>query len=113
MKLATRTGGIVLIVVVVVLALVGFATATGMDVLGSFGTAFRHTGAALRTVHIQVPTRTAGIPLASAFASLALFALTIVFVPPARTGRPLIALVVAVVVVGFVLYQPALLGGGS
>ncbi len=111
MKLTSRVGGILLLAVLLVLAAVGFATATGTNVAGNFGGAFSSAWAALKTVTPNLrPDRAAGNALLAAFIGLVLFAAGIIFVAPTRGGRGLLALAVLSVVAGLVLYQPSLIG---
>jgi hypothetical protein len=110
-KLLRNIGGAFLAVILAIMVIGGFQSATGKSIVNPLETAGKNTWHAIRgLLPTSLTHNTAGHAGAAALIALALFAALVIFVPALRAGRGLVALAVAAAVVGVLLYQPSLIG---
>jgi hypothetical protein len=110
-KLANRIGGIAVLIIVLILVLAGIRSSTGNSVLGPLGDTFTAAWRSFRNALPGLtPRRVAGNAGAAAFVGLAIFALAMIFIPAVRGGRNMVILGVVATALGFILYQPTLVG---
>lgn len=111
MRLANRIGGIAVLIIVLILILAGIRSSTGNSVLGPLGDTATAAWRSFRnTLPGLTPRRVAGNAGAAAFVGLALFAAAMIFIPAVRGGRNMVITAVVVTALGFILYQPSLVG---
>lgn len=98
-------------IMVVIFVLAGIRSSTGNSVLGPLGDTFAAAWRSFRNT-LLTPRQVAGNAWAAFFVGLALFALTVIFVPTVRAGRHMVIAGVVCAMFGFVFYQPSLVGAG-
>jgi hypothetical protein len=108
-----RTAGLVILLGLAAgIIVAGLISPDGLAMLGPANQLVTATGRSLRHGWSQLHiTGIAGNGQAAAVVGLAMFAGSVILVPPSRAGRGMAVAAVAAVAVGLLLYSPALLGG--
>jgi len=108
-KLLNRVGGAVLALIALIMIITGIQSSTGQSILGPIGTSLSRSWDWVRTNLPTIPAAAGNAGVALVIA-LALFSAGVIVIPAVRGGRNMVILAVIATAVGFVAYQPSLIG---
>lgn len=112
MNVLNKVGGAVLAAALLVAFALGSNTPAGREIWASFGTALRAIGDAAQDLGVQLnSTPVAGNAWAALGVTSVAFILTLILIPGLRAGRGFAVLAVVYTAIGFLLYQPSIIGG--
>jgi len=108
-KLLNRVGGAALALIALIMIVTGIQSSTGQSILGPIGTSLSRSWDWIRTNLPTIPAAAGNAGVALVIA-LALFSAGVIFIPAVRGGRNMVILAVIATAIGFVAYQPSLIG---